>query len=41
MEENSVGYGVNGSDITTNGASSLEVKDFGYVCVEFLCVVCS
>jgi hypothetical protein len=40
MEENGVGSGVNGNDVTTSGASSLEAKDFGYFFVEFFCVVC-
>jgi len=28
MEEDGAGSGVNGSDVTTSGASSLEAKDF-------------
>jgi len=38
MEENGASFGVNGSDVTISGASSLEAKDFGFFfCRIFLC----
>ncbi len=38
MEEDGAGSGVNGSDVTTSGASSLEAKDFWLCfCGIFLC----